>query len=169
VERVLTEALKEESVPTLVDLRKRSGYSSSECLRLHFPELCEQILARRQAARAQRTAELKRTLQEFLSEVPAVSLPIAAKRTGLGHAYLKELCPEECAALGSRYVRWRHEASQLRNTRLIEEVRDVVLQLHTQRKFPSVNRVASLLPPTALREWKALPAAVKAAREVIGM
>jgi len=168
MERVLSEALKEEPVPTLADLRQRLGYSSSECLQLHFPGLCEQILARRQAAREQRTAELKRALQDLLLEVPAVSLPVAGKRIGFAPSYLRELCPEECAALGSRYVRWRHEASQLRKARLLEAVREVVLQLHRQGKCPSVPRVASLLPPTALREWKALPAAVKTARQEIG-
>lgn len=168
MEKVLTEALKEEPVPTLGDLRKRLGYSSSECLQLHFPELCEQILARRQVAREQVIADLKRTLQGLLLETPAVSLRVACKLIGRSVAYLKELCPEECAAIGSRYIRWRHEASQLRKARLIEEVREIVLQLHAQRKYPSVNRVGSLLPATALREWKALPAAVKAARQEIG-
>jgi hypothetical protein len=70
MERVLTEALKEEPVPTLNDLRSRLGYSSSECLRLHFPGLCEQILARRRTAREQRTAELRIALQDLLLEVP---------------------------------------------------------------------------------------------------
>jgi DNA-binding phage protein len=169
VERVLTEAMKEEPVPTLNDLRKRLGYSSSECLQLHFPGLCEQILARRQAAREQRNTELTRTLQDLLLEVPAVSLPVVGKRIGLAPSYLRQLCPEECAALGARYVRWRHEASVLRKARLLEDVREVVLQLHSQGKCPSVTRVASMLPPTALREWKALPAAVKAARQEIGV
>jgi len=167
MERVLTEALKEDPVPTLGDLRKRLGYSSSECLQLHFPGLCEQILARRQAVREQRTAELKRTLQDFLLEVPAVSVRLAGKRTGFVPSYLKELCPEECAALGSRYVRLRHEASQLRKARLMEEVREVVRQLHDQGRCPTVMRVTSLLPPTALREWRTLTAAVEAAREAI--
>lgn len=169
MERVLTEALKEEPVPTLGDLRKRLGYSSSECLQLHFPELCEQFLARRQAAREQVKADLKRMLQGLLLEAPAVSLRGVGERLGRSVSYLKELCPEECAALGARYIRWRHEASQLRQARLLEDVREVVLQLHRQGKCPSVTRVASLLPSNALREWKALPAAVKAARQEIGL
>jgi hypothetical protein len=168
MERVLTEALKEEPVPTLSDLRKRLGYSSSECLQLHFPGLCEQLLARRQAARELKIADLKSTLQGILLETPAVSLRAAGERIGRSVSHLKKLFPEECAALGSRYIRWRHEASQLRKARLVEEVREVVLQLHAQSKCPTVTRVASLLPPTALREWKALPAAVKAARQEIG-
>ena len=169
MEQVLTEALNEEPVPTLGDLRKRLGYSSSECLQLHFPGLCEQILARRQAARERKIADVKRTLQDLLLEAPAVSLRVAGERIGRSVSYLKELCPEECAALGAKYIRWRHEASQLRKARLLEEVREVVLQLHAEGKCPTPTRVASLLSPTALREWKALPAAVNTARQEIGI
>lgn len=112
---------------------------------------------------------MKRTLQGLLLEAPAVSLRVVGERLGRSVSYVKELCPEECAALGARYIRWRHEASQLRKARLAEQVREVVLQLHAHGKCPSVKRVESLLPPTALREWKALSAAVKAARQEIGL
>lgn len=167
MERVLTEALNEEPVPTLDDLRKRVGYSSSECLQSHFPELCEQILTRHRMAREQKTAELRKALQDLLLAVPAVSLRAAGERIGCSVSYLKELCPEECAALGERFIRRRHEASQLRKVRLVEEVREVVHQLHDQGRCPTVVRVTSLLPPTALREWRTLTAAVEAAREAI--
>jgi hypothetical protein len=48
----------------------------------------------------QRTAELRKALQDLLSEVPAVSLRVAGERLGFHPSYLKELCPEECSALG---------------------------------------------------------------------
>lgn len=164
MEMALQKALKEEPAPTLNDLRRWLGYSSSASLRLHFPGLCEQILARRKAVREQWIAEVKRALQELHLEVPPVSQRSASKRTGLSYAYLKELCPEECAALGSRYVRWRHEASQLRKAQLTEEVREIVSQLHDQGRCPTVVRVMSLLRPNTLREWKSLIATVKAAQ-----
>lgn len=169
MERYLTEALKEYPAPTLQDLGRRLGYSSSSstCLQLHFPALCQQILARRRAVRHEKIAEVKRTLQDLLWEVPAVSLRIASQRTGFSCLYLKELCPEECAALGSRYVRWRHESSERRKMDLFQDVRDAVGQLHDEGKCPTVKRVMSLLPTTALREWKTLTAAVKAARQAI--
>lgn len=167
MERYLTEALKEDPAPTLQDLGRRLGYSSSDCLQLHFPGLCQQILARRQAVRQEKIAKVKRTLQDLLLEIPAVSLRIASQRTGFCCVYLKELCPEECAALGSRYVRCRHESSEQRKMGLFQQVRDAVRQLHDEGKCPTVKRVMSLLPTTALREWKTLTAAVKAARQAI--
>jgi hypothetical protein len=50
---------------------------------------------------------------------------------------------------------------------LFQDVRNAVRQLHDKGKCPSVTRVMSLLPKTALREWKTLTAAVKAARQAI--
>jgi transcriptional regulator with XRE-family HTH domain len=167
MERVLTEALKEDPATTLTDLRKRLGYSSSSALRQHFPELCQQILARRQTARQEKIAQAKRKLQGILSEVPVVSLRIASKRMGISCAYLYELCPEECAAVTSRYRRCRHEAAELRKINLLEEVRRLVRQLHDQGKCPSAERVTSLLSPDSSKEWKAVNATVKAARQEI--
>ena len=169
MERLLTEALNEEPPPTLNDLRARLGYSSSECLQLHFPGLCKQLLARKQGARLQRIAELKRKLEARLAETSAVSLSAASQSLGLSTIHLRELCPEECAALTSRYVRWRHEESEQRKARLIGEVQAVVEQLHAHGKFPTMPRVTALLPSIALREWYALTAAVKAARVAIGV
>jgi len=93
---------------------------------------------------------------DLLLKVPGVSLRIASQRTGFSCAYLKELCREECAALGSWYVCWRHEASERRKMGLFQEVRNAVRQLHDEGNGPTVKRVMSLLPTTALREWKTL-------------
>jgi hypothetical protein len=49
---------------------------------------------------------------------------------------------------------------------LFQDVRNAVRQLHDEGKCPSVERVMSLLPKTALREWKTLTT-VKAARQAI--
>ena len=165
MEKTLRDVLKEEPAPTLNELRQRLGYSSTECLQLHFPDLCKQILARREAYNRERITGLRTVLESLLSEIPALSLRAASKRVGFSLAYLKELCPQQCAAPGSRYVRWRHEAALLRKAQLIDEVRQIVQNLHLQGKCPTVGRVSSLLQPNSLREWRALEGAVKTARE----
>ncbi len=169
MERLLTDALSAEPPPTLNDLRVRLGYSSSECLQLHFPGLCKQLLARKQGARAQRVVELKQVFQALLAEKPAVSLSAASQRLGLSITHLKDLFPAECAALTSAYVRWRHDASAQRKEQLIGEVQEIVEQIHARGQYPTLPRVVALLPSTALREWHALTAAVKTARVVIGL
>jgi AraC-like DNA-binding protein len=169
MERLLTAALNEEPPPTLNDLRSRLGYSSSECLQLHFPGLCKQLLARKHGARAQRVVAMKKVLEALLAEKPAFSLSAASQRLGYSVTHLKDLCPEECAALTSRYVRWRNEASAQRKLQLIGEVQEVVEKIHARGQYPTLPRVTALLPSTALREWHALTAAVKTARVAIGL
>ena len=107
--------------------------------------------------------------ESLLAEKPAVSLSAASQRLGFSITHLKDLCAAECAALTSRYVRWRHDASSQRKAQLIGEVQEVVEQIHAQGQYPTLPRVVALLPSTALREWHALTAAVKTARVVIGL
>jgi len=169
METLLSAALNETPPPTLNDLRMRLGYSSSEGLQLHFPGLCKQLLARKQGAREKRTSELKQALEALLLEKPAVSLSEASRRFGLSLTHLKDLCPAECASLTSRYSLWRQKTSAQRKAQLIGDVREVVEQIHARGQQPTLLRVTALLQPTALREWHALTAAVKAARAAIGL
>ena len=165
MESTLKGALREEQAPTLADLCRRLGYSNSLVLRYHFPDLCEDILARRRNLRTQRIAKLRKTLQAVLLEEPAPSFVTVCKRAGLSYAALAEMCPEECAAIRSRYVRNRSEASRRRKKQLREEVRHLAEKLQIEGKCPSVERVAALLPNTVLKDWRALSAAVKGARQ----
>jgi len=165
VKRFLGEAVQECSVPTLHDLAKRLGYASADPLRRHFPDLCRQILARQHVAREQRIAELRKTLQSVLQESPAPSFSSVCKRIGLSRSFLEDICPKQSAAIQSRFLRNRREASQRRKNELGEEVRQIVRELHRQGKCPSMTRVTGLLGKTTLREWVALTAALKTARK----
>jgi hypothetical protein len=162
---ILGEALRESPVPTLHDLAKRLGYANADTLWSHFPDLCRQIRAHQHVAREQRIAELRRTLQSALQESPAPSFSSVCKRIGLSRSFLVEICPKQSAAIQSRYLRNRSEASQRRKDELGEEVQQIVQELHRQGKCPSMTRVTGLLGETTLREWIALAAAVKAARK----
>jgi AraC-like DNA-binding protein len=122
MEKFLRQALKAEPAPTLAALRKRLGYSSSQCLQHHFPDLCRRILERRKLHTGRCIAKLQGTLEELLLQVPALSLRAASRLVGLSSSYLKKLCPQQCAALTSRYLRSRHDASSLRKQTLVEEV-----------------------------------------------
>jgi hypothetical protein len=167
VEVTLRAALNENPVPMLNSLRKRLGYSSSECLRLHFPALCKQILRKRERMRRTLVKELQRKLKSVLSELPALSLCRVSKRLGICCGHLKELCPHECAAVSSRYMRLRSEASHGRKTELRIGVERIVRDLHQQGKCPSLSRVLAQLPPHFLRERGTLAEALKMARQDI--
>jgi len=168
MKRVLKDALRESRVPTLTDLCRQLGYSSSLVLRYHFPHLCEEILVRRRDLRNQHIAELRKTLQLVLIEEPAPSFAGVCRRVGLSSATLAETCPDESAAICSRYVQSRSEASRRRKEQLREEVRHIVQRLQAEGKCPSVSRVTALLPNTALKDWRTISASVKAARQELG-
>jgi len=168
MERVLKNALRESQVPTLIQLCRQLGYSSSLVLRYHFPHLCDEILVRRRHLRNQHIADLRKTLQLVLTEAPAPSFSAICRRVGLSAATLRENCPDESAAICSRYVRSRSETSRRRKEQLHEEVRHIVRTVHAEGECPSVSRVTALLPNTALKDWRAISASVKAARQELG-
>ncbi|MHB8413218.1 MAG: hypothetical protein ACYDDI_14900 [Candidatus Acidiferrales bacterium] len=163
--RTLETALLEDPVPKLSELCKRLGYAHSETLRTHFPVLYDRILARRRALRDQLILELRKTLQASLLEWPVPSLAAMCKRTGRSRSSLLDLCPEESRAIQSRYWPSIKETSRRRREQLASEVREIVRELHRQGIRPTAERVTRLLGKTTLREWKALNAAVKAARQ----
>lgn len=168
MEEALKNALEEDPVPTLSELCRQLGYSSSETLQYHFPDLCRQIRVRQRVLRDQRIEDLRKTLQAVLLEWRAPSFAGVCKRVGFSRSSLQEMCPEECVAIRSRYLRARREASERRREELDQEVRQIVQRLHREGKCPAVERVTVLLRKTTLREWKALSAAVKAARQELG-
>jgi transcriptional regulator with XRE-family HTH domain len=168
MESTLKGALREEQVPTLTDLCRRLGYSNSLVLRYHFPELCEEILARRRDLRNHRIVRLRKTSQAVLLEEPAPSFVTVCKRVGLSYATLGEMCPAECTAIRSRYRRRRSEASRHRKAQLLEDIRHVVESLQAEGKCPSVKRVTALLPDSVLKDWRSVSTAVNTARRELG-
>lgn len=167
MERALSDALFSDPVPPLKHVGRQLGYANAFPLQRHFPTQCEQLQARRREQRTQQILTMRRQLQAWQLEVPAVSPSVASRRLGISSTTLQKLCPEESAVLGAQYLRWRHEASQLRKAQLFAEVREIVHSLREHGQYPSFLRVVSLLRPTTLREWKTLHAAIKVARETI--
>ena len=161
---VLSNALRESPVPSLDELGKRLGHSTSEPLRNHFPDLCDRILERRRVVRNQRIADLRKTLRAMLSESPAPSLPTICNRVGLSSSTLWKRWPEEMAAIHARRSRDRTKTSERRRKQMIQEVRGIVQALHREGKCPTEDRVRPLLSKTALKDWTAIEAAVKTAR-----
>ena len=66
--------LQEHPAPTLKDVSRRLGYSSSTVLRAHEPELCDQLAARHRAHVMERRTDLERTAMAALGETPVPSV-----------------------------------------------------------------------------------------------
>jgi len=165
MELTLKNALNDEPPPSLHEVVRRLGYSSSEVLRNHFSTLCDKILARRRLHRKQQVLELKKTLRSALLECPARSLTSLCRKFNLPRYSVQKMHPHECASIRSRYVRARNETSECRKEQTIQEVHGIVRRLHGEGKYPTVERVGALLGKTALNKWATVDAAVKAARQ----
>jgi len=100
-------------------------------------------------------------------EQPPPSLRQVARRLGYVVSPLYRHCADLCAAISARYMAAEKARGQARLHRLATEVRQAVVQLHAQDKYPSAGRVATLLSaPGAIRHPVALAARREALRQL---
>ncbi|MGA9059897.1 MAG: TniQ family protein [Terriglobia bacterium] len=165
MQMALKNALNDEPPPSLDEVARRLGYTSSGVLRTYFSTLCDRILARRQLHRKLKLLELKKKLQATLLEWPAPCIASVCRRFNVQRGALQKMYPHEYAALRSRYLHTRREIWERRLQQLRQEVHRVVENLHREGKYPSIGRVSTLLSKTMLNNWPAVRAAVKAARQ----
>jgi len=164
MERALIGALGEDPPPSLGRLCERMGCSRSVVLRRRFSILCDKLLERRRAYRADQIAMLKEKLHALGLEPSVLSLEQACKRVGLSRQRLVTLCPEESAAIVARYKRSRTESKQRRIEELNRRVPLIVEKLYREGKCPSNRRVTALLGRSTSRSWVAIAGALKAAK-----
>ena len=104
--RTLEDALHEHPAPTLSKLSGRLGYSSSNVLRAHEPDLCEQLSARHRSHVIERRADLERRAAAALSESPAPSLLDVCKRLGITVFFMNKYFPAVRQAIAEHYRQW---------------------------------------------------------------
>jgi DNA-binding phage protein len=165
MEGALNNALTQELPPSLDEVRRRLGYSTSQVLRNHFPTLCDEILARRRRYRQQQILELKKKLRSALLESPAPPLANLGKRLNLPGHCLEKMCPHECASIRARYLRDRKETSERRKEQMRQEVHRIVQRLHAEGTYPTVERVNILLSKIMRVQWAAVYTEVTAVRQ----
>jgi AraC-like DNA-binding protein len=166
--RALEDALHEHPAPTLSKLSGRLGYSSSNVLRAHEPELCEQLSARHRSHVIERRADLERRAAEALSESPAPSLLDVCKRLGITVFFMNKYFPAVRRAIAEHYRQWVSSVTAQRREKLSLDVRNIAAELQGLGLYPSVNKVVDRLPPGCCSEWKTITCAVREAREALG-
>ena len=92
--RMLQEALNEYPVPTLADLSRRLGCTTSTILRMHESDLCNQLLARRRSFIDERRFDLKKSAEAALRETPVPSLRSVCKRLGITVWFMNQYFPD---------------------------------------------------------------------------
>ncbi len=83
IRQTLEGALNESRAPTLVELGRRLGYSSSTVLRVHEPDLCDLLADRRQRNVKKYRSDLKRAAKAALNETLVPSVRDLCKRLGV--------------------------------------------------------------------------------------
>ena len=134
----------ESPPPNLSEVGRRLGYQP-DVLRLNFPDLCRNIVARhREQFNAQ---QLQHELEEILSsdETPPPSMKEIARRLGYSEGITRFHFPVLCKQISARYLAYWRRSAQARRERICSEVRKVVWDIHSQGKYPGANLVASLL------------------------
>jgi len=167
--RTLEEALHEHPAPTLTRLSGRLGYSSSNVLRAHEPDLCEQLSARHRAHLIECRAALERKAAAALGESPAPSLRDVCKRLGITVFFMNKYFPAVRQAIAEQHRRCASSATAQRREKLFLDIRNVAADLQGRGIYPSVNKIVDRLPAGSCSEWKAINSAVREAREALGL
>jgi AraC-like DNA-binding protein len=160
VEKVLEEVLQLQTppYPSLSEISRRVGVLHCR-IRQHYPEKCQEITQRH---RYQNVDIMQRELQRAVSEAPPPSLAEISNRTGCTVKTLKRHFPEFCEEVFQRYTTFVQENALQRDQRHREEVRQAVLQVHSQGLYPSIGRLAPylkhsliMMEPACRDEWRA--------------
>lgn len=152
--RALEDALHEHPAPTLSRLSSRLGYSSSNVLKAHEPDLCEQLSARRRSHVVERRADLERRATAALGESPPPSLLDVCKRLGITVFFMNKYFPAVRQRIAERYRQWVSSVTVQRREKLSLDVRNIAAELQGLGLYPSVNKIVDRLPAGCCSEWK---------------
>jgi len=140
----ILETLLENADPMIwhqQQIRKRLGYSLHK---LHhcFPELSDLLQRRLIQSSDLGIEELQAVLEkELVSENEPRSLEAVARSLGYPIQVLKGFFPAECQQIVARRKLHQKRRRELRQQRIREEVRRVMLHLHAEYKYPSFGQL----------------------------
>ena len=169
VRRTLENAIEEHPAPTLKNVSRRLGYSSSSVLRAHAPELCDQLAARHRAHVVERRTDLERTVMAALGETPVPSLQDLCKRLGITKWFMNKYFPAVRASVAEQHRLCASAETKRRREKLYYDVHHIAVDLRSQNVYPSANRIVEQLPEGSSREWKAFNLAIRQAHKALGI
>lgn len=169
VRRVLEDALLEQPAPTLADLSRRLGCSTSAVLRAHEPDLCNQLARRREYQVSERRTDLKRKAKAALRENPVPSVRQLCDRLGITRQFMDIHFPDLRRTIAEQHRRCVSAETTRRREKLLQIIRDVVVELRSQSLYPAVNRIAERLPEGSCRTWKIITSSIREVRNELGI
>jgi len=157
-------ALNESPAPTLVDLSRRLGYSTSTVLRAHEPDLCDRLARLHRDNVRKYRSDLKRAAKAALNETPIPSVRDLCKRMGVTVWFMGKYFPSVRHLIAEKRRRVATESTKRRREKLLQDTYNIAAELQRRGEYPSINRIREELPEGSCTEWKTLSLATLAAR-----
>jgi transcriptional regulator with XRE-family HTH domain len=140
----LKSALTGETTPSLQEVTRSLSCSSTVLVR-HFPVECkklsEKFKQRRKAEWSKVEAELEVAL---LRDLPQ-PIKTIANDLNRNHTSLYRYFPELCRRIAQRYELYRHVCREQNKEIFHQEIKDIVVALHLEGRYPSVKQVEARL------------------------
>jgi TniQ len=169
IRRTLEGALNECPTPTLAELGRRLGYSTSTVLRAHEPDLCD-LLAKRYRYNVRKyRSDLKRAAKAALNENPIPSARDLCKRLGVTVWFMGKYFPSVLRMIAEKRRRVASENKKRRREKLFQDTYTIAAELQRRGEYPSENRIREELPEGSCTEWKTFSLATHAARQALSI
>ena len=124
LESALRRHLARENPLSLNEIASQLGYKGSSSIRSRFPEICRDIMAKRNQQSLQRKEDMRRALENARTENPPSSLIQIAQRFGLtSENMLTATFPDICAS----HKQWRRNWLEQERTRLRLSIKDSIV------------------------------------------
>lgn len=167
IHRTLEKALGEHPAPTLAELSRRLGCTTSSTLRMHEPDLCDRLLVRYRACIEERRSELKRAAESILDETPVPSLRSVCKRLGVTAWFMNQYFPDVRRRIAEQHRHCSLVETARRRDRLFDAVHVIATEVHGKGLYPSAARIAERIPRGLRYDWMTLNAAVRHAQKAL--
>ena len=169
IRRTLEKALGENPAPTLAELSRRLGCTTSSTLRMHEPDLCDRLLVRYRTCIEEHRSELKRAAESILDETPVPSLRSVCKRLGITAWFMNQYFPDVRRRITEQHKRCSLAQTARRREMLFEAVRQIATEIHSHGIYPSATSIAERIPRGLRCEWTTLNSAVRCAQKALGI
>ena len=143
VRQCFEEALaKPNERATILQIAEKFG-TSYGVLRSRFPEEVAMITARQRIVPD--VDDFREKVAGFLKCNPPLTLTSVSEELGIDPQHIRKYCPELGQAIVRRFAVYRREQTEKRHRAESMKVRQLVREVHSQRKYPTKSAVARQL------------------------
>ena len=136
IRQTLEGALNEFPAPTLVDLSRRLGYSTSAVLRAHEPDLCDLLARRHRNNVTKYRSDLKRAAKAALNETPIPSVRDLCKRLGVTVWFMGKYFPAVRHMIAEKRRRVASESTKRRREKLFQDTHTIAARTSKAWRVP---------------------------------